>query len=348
MIWTDVIQFGLFIFGGALALFMLVYHLGWSEIVSLNQIEVKGLPFDKMRMIDLTTPFEDPTLRYTMWVALFAMPFQNFTAFGVDQLNTQRMFCCSSEKEAKKAMCWSSVSILITVLMMAVGAGLYAWYQVNVPPAEIAESFKKTNNVFPTWITMELPIGVSGLILAGAFAAAISSLDSILAALSQTSLSVIFGREKLESIGESKQMVKLSRVAVCVWGIILTVAALIMWMIYDKNPDSDLIGLAFGMVAYTYGPILGILLAALLPYKSSITGLVIGTFLSILMVAWFRPELPIILESLDSLSLDINFSKVAESIVNSRPQLSSVWFFPINASLTLFTALLLGGLKRRD
>lgn len=349
VIWTDVIQFGLFIFGGALAFFILVYNLGWSEIVDLNQIEVKGIAFDKMRIIDLTTPFTDPTLKYTMWVALFAMPFQNFTAFGVDQLNTQRMFCCSSEKEAKKAMCWSSVSILITVLMMAVGAGLYAWYQVNIPPAEIAASFeKKTDFVFPTWITMELPIGVSGLILAGAFAAAISSLDSILAALSQTSLSVIFGREKLESLGDSKRMVKFSRVAVFIWGVILTVSAIVMWYIYEQNPDSDLIGLAFGMVAYTYGPILAILLAAILPYKVSIKGLILGTVVSVLLVAWFRPELPIIIESLANFSNSIDFKAIAAKVIDSRPKLASEWFFPINAGLTLFTALLLGGFKRRD
>jgi len=94
VIWTDVIQFCLFIFGGLLAFGMLVGQLGWSEIVGLNQVTVDGVEVNKLRWLDFTTPFEDPKLRYTMWVALLAMPFQNFAAFGVDQLNTQRMFCC--------------------------------------------------------------------------------------------------------------------------------------------------------------------------------------------------------------------------------------------------------------
>ena len=94
-------------------------------------------------------------------------------------------------------------------------------YQVNEPTGELATLFEKSNNVFPTWITMEVPTGVSGLILAGAFAAAISSLDSILAALSQTSLSIIYGRERLEEEGKGKEMVSLSRIAVCIWGVIL-------------------------------------------------------------------------------------------------------------------------------
>ena len=329
VIWTDVIQFCLFIFGGMLALCILVSQLGWDQIGELNQVVVDGSPKDKLRWLDFTTPFQEPGLRYTMWVALIAMPFQNFTAFGVDQLNTQRMFCCGNIKDARKAMCWSSVSILVTVLMLAVGAGLFAWYQVHEPAGDIALSFQESeNNVFPTWITMEVPRGLSGLILAGAFAAAISSLDSILAALSQTSLSVIYGREKLEAEGKGVEMVRLSRIAVCIWGVILTVAGLGLWAVYKRNPDSDLIGLAFGMVAYTYGPLLGVLLAAILPLRADTKGLVWGTLLSVILVSWFRPELPLILEA-------SGFIEWSEWVVSARPKLASEWFFPLNASITL-------------
>ena len=58
--------------------------------------------------------------------------------------------------------------------MLAVGAGLFAWYQKFSPDAELAAQFAANSNyVFPTWIVHEVPMGVSGLILAGAFAAAI-------------------------------------------------------------------------------------------------------------------------------------------------------------------------------
>ena len=285
VIWTDVIQFCLFIFGGVLALVLLVNELGWSQIVELNQVEVDGQDKNKLRWLDFTTPFQDPSLRYTMWVALIAMPFQNFTAFGVDQLNTQRMFCCGNIKDARKAMCWSSVSILVTILMLSVGAGLFAWYRLNEPSSLVAASFVNSNNVFPTWITMEVPAGLSGLVLAGAFAAAISSLDSILAALSQTSLSVIYGREKLEAVGKGAEMVRLSRIVVCIWGVALTLAGLGLWVVYENNEDSDLIGLAFGMVAYTYGPLLGVLAAAILPIKVETKGLIAGTIISVLLVS---------------------------------------------------------------
>ncbi|MBG7607881.1 MAG: hypothetical protein IZT59_07645 [Verrucomicrobia bacterium] len=340
VIWTDVMQFCLFVFGGLLALFLLLKGLGWSEVVALNQVVVDGVAIDKMRFLDLTAPFEKPELRYTLWVGLLAMPFQNFTAFGVDQLNTQRMFCCGSVSDARKAMCWSSVSLLITLLMLAVGSGLFAWYQQYPPEAALAAKFAESpNNVFPAWIVREVPVGLSGLILAGAFAAAISSLDSILAALSQTSLSVIYGQERMEEEGQGARMVKISRIAVLIWGVILTLAGLLLWEIYRRNDDSDLIGLAFGMVAYTYGPLLGVLLAALIPWRVSGRGLVVGTTLSVLLVAYFRPELMSILEMIGQKDL-------AKALIESRPKLASEWFFPINALITLACGLGGGFFKR--
>lgn len=341
VIWTDVMQFCLFIFGGLLALFLLVKGLGWSDIVAQNQVIIDGVQTNKMKWLDLTTPFENPTLRYTLWVGLIAMPFQNFTAFGVDQLNTQRMFCCGNVKDARKAMIWSSVSLCITVLMLAVGSGLFAWYKINQPSAELTAKFAADpSNVFPAWILREVPRGLSGLILAGAFAAAISSLDSILAALSQTSLSVIYGQKKMQSDRDGKRMVFISRIAVLIWGIILTVAAACLWLIREQNQDSDLIGLAFGMVAYTYGPLLGILLASLIKLKVNAGGLIVGTILSMSLVAWFRPELVSILELM-------NKKELAEAIINSRPKVASEWFFPLNALLTLGSGLIAGAIFGR-
>lgn len=341
VIWTDVMQFCLFIFGGLLAMFLLVKGLGWSEIVSLNQVVVDGAVIDKLRFLDLTSPFDKPELRYTLWVGLLAMPFQNFTAFGVDQLNTQRMFCCGNVRDARKAMCWSSVSLLITLLMLAVGSGLFAWYRQFPPEAALAAKFADSpNNVFPAWIVREVPVGLSGLILAAAFAAAISSLDSILAALSQTSLSVIYGQDRMEEEGQGPRMVKISRIAVLIWGGLLTLAALLLWIIYRQNEDSDLIGLAFGMVAYTYGPLLGVLLAALIPWRTSGVGLMVGTFLSVIFVAYFRPELISILEI-------VNLNCLAEILIESRPKLTSEWFFPVNAGVTLTCGLIGGFLKKR-
>ena len=121
---------------------------------------------------------------FTLWVAIIAVPFQNLSAFGVDQLNAQRMFCCRNAGDARKAMIASSGALILTFLMLLVGTALFAYYEpMRTAGTEPSIFTKDTNSVFPVWIVTELPVGLRGLILAGIFAAAISSLDSILAAL---------------------------------------------------------------------------------------------------------------------------------------------------------------------
>jgi SSS family transporter len=334
VIWTDVIQFGVFVLGGLLALGWLVGHLGWDQIAALNHSAIgpDGQTIDKMRIFDFTFPWDDKMLNYTFWVGVLAMPFQNLAAFGTDQLNAQRMFCCGSEKDARKAMLWSSVSLVTTLLMLAVGSGLFAWYQVNgLTPSEAEAFAKDPNNVFPVWITTVLPVGLTGLILAGAFAAAISSLDSVLAALSQTTLSAVLGRDRMESEEGSARMVRLSRIMVVIWAVLLSGVSIWLAGEHEKASNKNLIDLAFGMVAYTYGPVLGILLAAILPGRKSFGGVILGVVVSVALVAWMRPELPSLLSAL---------GLPTAWLVDLSPQIAFPWMYPINAAITLLCAML--------
>ncbi len=341
VIWTDVIQFGIFIFGGLLAFGWLVGHLGWENIVQINSHAAgpDGTTIDKMRIFDFALPWDKPLVNFTFWVGIIAMPFQNLAAFGTDQLNAQRIFCCGSANDARKAMVWSSVSMLITILMLAVGSGLFAWYQIKgLSPDEAAMFAENSNFVFPVWITTVLPPGLTGLILAGAFAAAISSLDSVLAALSQTSLSAFYGREKLEQEGDGKTMVARSRMMVVVWAVVLSGFAVLLSYGYADSENKNLIDLAFGMVAYTYGPLLGVLVAAILPGKRNLTGLYIGVTLSVLVVAWVRPELRQLLAALGA-------DDFAAWLADTRPKIADPWFYPINAGITLLGACIPWGRK---
>lgn len=394
VIWTDVVQFFLFVGGGLVALIWLICGTdgGWKAIAEANHnaevIEfvadggakeertiylvkseagdqrtvslaagtvgivsvVEGqarivkedggvIPAtlkkrDKMRLLDLR--FVDPETKqyliFTLWIALFAMPFQNFAAFGTDQLMAQRMFCCKDSKDARKAIVWSSVSQLITVLMLLVSAGLYAWYQQRaLSESEFGHFVEDNNNVFPVWITSVLPVGLAGLLIAAAFAAAISSLDSILAALSQTTLSAVLGRERFEHDAGSKQMVWYSRLTVIGWGIALVGVAILLNVVYQMG-EKNLIGFAFRMVAYTYGPMLGILMLAILPVRWCVRGIVVGTILSVGLAAVVLPDIYNLLNA-------VGFSGAKPPTDFPFP-----WFFPLNAAITFFCGWIFGNL----
>ena len=82
---------------------------------------------------------------------------------------------------------------MIPALMLLVGAGLFAFYTLiplSPDPASLVE--EKGNRIFPVFIISEMPSGVRGLLIAGSLSAAISNLDSILAALAQISVTVFY------------------------------------------------------------------------------------------------------------------------------------------------------------
>lgn len=343
VIWTDVMQFGVFIIGGLIAFFWLWSSCGWGNVIDINRaVMVEGAEINKMRIFNFTS---DPAVSFTFWVAIFAMPFQNVAAFGTDQLNAQRIFCCANKEDARKAIVWSSISQVITLLMLSVGTGLFAWYTIHSPTETEAALFQEaSNNVFPVWIVTVLPIGLKGLIVAGAFAAAVSSLDSILAALSQTSLSAFYGQKYLDEHGQDASMVRKSRMLVVVWAVILSVVALALSLDYLKSSDEgkNLIDLAFRMVSYTYGPILAILIVALfserIPWAKA--SVFLGVFLSLALSAYMQDD---IYNFLEFLNLD-----TLEQIKAGRPKISYAWFYPITTLFTLMVTMLFARFGEMD
>ena len=77
--------------------------------------------------------------------------------------------------------------------MSAVGLGVWLYYQHHALTADAAAFLaEQPSRAFPYFIVHELPVGVSGLLIAGIFAAGISTLDSALAALSETTVNGIY------------------------------------------------------------------------------------------------------------------------------------------------------------
>ncbi len=366
VIWTDVMQFGLFVFGGVLALVWLISGLagGWGEFWTTAS------QFDRLNMWDARL---QANLEFTFWVAILAVPFQNLAAFGVDQLNAQRMFCCRDQKAAAKALIWSSTGQLLTLLMLMGGAALFVHYQENpftpaeaqiVFPAEtaaesvaLAESAPRIENaatgaqaaigvpgepdfVFPMWITTMLPAGVTGLILAGVFAAAISSLDSILAALSQTTLSLFYHPEdKTDEELEKLNLVTKSRLLVIMWGVILTGCTFLLYIARDGIP---ILPLAFGMTSYTVGPLLAMFLCALWN-RGTWRGLVVGTVISLTLVLFMRMDVWVLVAkagaNIDWLLALPTYARNAAGGVS--PTVFTAWAWPLTTIVTLLCGLLL-------
>jgi len=175
-------------------------------------------------------------------------------------------------------------------LMLLVGVGVWAYYQhfpehLTGQAAEAVDN--NTINVLPVFVLTEVSVGLRGLIIAGVFAAAISSLTSILAALSQTTMSAVYmPLRKIDSSqpGKQREVLFASRVWVLIWGIALCAMAFAIdayvTSMEAQGKDVPFLDLALGLASYVIGALLAAFLLAWLPLKVSGYGLIWSAALS--------------------------------------------------------------------
>ncbi|HOR27973.1 MAG TPA: hypothetical protein PLG73_08145 [Candidatus Sumerlaeota bacterium] len=275
VIWTDVIQFGVFLFSSLLMMLIVLWEFPPTGVVSPGL--VFNLAWEEGKFHWLNFEF-DLTQSYTVWAGLIASTIGGLAAYGTDQMLVQRLFCCRDPREARKAIIWSSAGQIMMVICLLTGVGLWAYYQrsglPDTPNAwEATQIAENTNRLVPVFIKFRMPWYLGGIMVAGIFAAAISSLDSILAALAQQTLAWTRGRRG-EQQGDARE-IALSRLYVILWAIVLCGMATVFQMLIVRELSSAeasgtfgsglLIELALAVVGYTSGGILGFFLLALVP-----------------------------------------------------------------------------------
>ena len=195
--------------------------------------------------------------------------------------------------------------------------------------------------IFPIWIVMALPVGLSGLILAGVFAAAISSLDSILAALSQTTLSLFYHPERCNIRLSERQLMTRSRLLVVGWGVALTSFTLLLAV---AREDIPILSLAFGMITYTIGPLLGLFLCAMIG-RGSFRGLLIGSLISFVAVMFVQTDIWVLLIKAGFVSAESLGTLFTYELNSSGNSVASVycfaWMWPLTCLITLTAGLLI-------
>jgi Na+/proline symporter len=130
-------------------------------------------------------------------------------------------------------------------------------------------SLNDTNYILPYFILHEIPIGIIGLIVAGIFAAALSSIDSELNALATISIVDWYKRLDTKDRGE-KWYLKSSRITTVLWGLLATVAALAL------GETRSIIELVNKIGSYFYGSILGVFVLLLWVKRANGAGALSG------------------------------------------------------------------------
>jgi Na+/proline symporter len=182
----------------------------------------------KLTLVSVST---DPSKAYTLWTAVIAFTVMGIGSYGVDHDLAQRMLTCKNSREGGKAAIGAIIAGIPTVALFLV-IGLLLWVFYANPggiarEGELTYEIDDTRKIFLDFIVHEMPPGLTGLMLAGLFAAGLSSLNSALNAMSSTLVCDFL--KPLGFIRSAQHEVTVGRMGVCVWGVVLGAFACVCW-----------------------------------------------------------------------------------------------------------------------
>lgn len=276
VIWTDLIQLIIYIGGSLLAAYELLHLIpgGWNQVVA--QASAAG----KLQLFSFKWDFSVP---FTFWAGLIGGTFLTMASHGTDQLMVQRLLTCRNESESKKALILSGFVVLFQFsLFLLIGVMLYVYYQAF----PLTNALTSNDQIFPLFIIHQLPHGISGLVIAAIFAAAMSNLSGSLNSLASSTV-LDFYQPFFKGRVTDEYLLKLSRWLTAGWGLVLVAIAII------SSGVKSVFTAGLTIASLVYGPMLGAFLLGLLTRKTHQTGIMIGMSgsLLIMLLIWWKTNL---------------------------------------------------------
>jgi SSS family solute:Na+ symporter len=269
VIWVEVVQLGIYIAGAVAAAIVLIYSIdgGLATASSL------ATQFGKYSLFDFTL---DYTRTYTFWSGLLGGCFLTMSTHGTDQYLVQRYLCTDRPRKAIIALLTSGAIVLAQFIgFLFIGILLFAFYHPftdagYASAASTAFPFTGGDRVFPDFITKYMPTGLSGLVVAAIFAAAMSSSLNSIAATAVNDLYKPFRPAR-----DDKHYLKVSHVLTLVWGIVQIGVALLV-----RNQPGSALSQALSVASLINGPILGVFLVGTFLRRVSQPPALIGMLVS--------------------------------------------------------------------
>lgn len=270
VVWNDVIQLIIYLVGAGLAFFTILERIpgGWGEVVSI------AAPQQKLQFLDFGFALNLP---YTFWAGLIGGSFITFATHGTDQMMVQRYLSCGDKRGSQIAVIVSGVVVFFQFLLfLVIGVMLFGFYQ-HFP---LEQELQQVDRIFPIFIVQELPPGISGLVVAAVFAAAMSTLSSSLNSLASSSVNDLYKNYFVRGAPD-RHYLNASRVFTLLWGIVLIGISLLA-----RNWGQVLeVGLTISSI--TMGGVLGIFLLGIwttrIRQSAALFGIIAG-LLSMLFV----------------------------------------------------------------
>ena len=260
---SDILQIIVYLGAGIAVLVYLYLSLSqdFSTLYqSLNEAE-------KLKYIDFELSFTNEG-KFNIFSLLTGYMLLNIAAFGLDQDLAQRVLSCKNKKEASWSLYGATIlSIPVSMLFLSIGLLLFLYYQEHT----ISQKFAGEGiTIFMYYILNEMPNGLKGFVTIGAIAAALSSTNSVLGAMSSVAIEDIYRpyKNKKTSLVDELHFVKVARNLVLVFALALSLMAIFSFLVHI-NSNIPLISFALGVMAYAYSGLLGVFGSALFTRRGS-------------------------------------------------------------------------------
>ena len=283
VIWTDAVQFGLFLAGGLFALFYIPTLIDGGWQVALQTATEAG----KLRWLNTDFTFTAP---FNIWMGVIGGTVMVLSTHGAEQLIVQRVLACGSVADGRKALILSAVLIFpLFLIFLLVGVMLWVFYQghpFQIPLPEGRPGIKSFDFIFPVFMMTEVPHVLRGCLIVAILSAAMSSISSAITSLASVS-TMDFVKQMVRGRDE-EYFLQFSKYSSVFWAGVLVLTA---WLTREVT---FVLNAAFSLRGLTSGALLGGLILALFWRKVGSRAAMIGMTTSLLAmnVIYWPPNIP--------------------------------------------------------
>jgi Na+/proline symporter len=277
VIWTDAVQFALFLIGG---LFTLVYiptliDGGWAGVLA------EAAAGGKLRWLDTQFALALPGKTFNIWMGVIGGTFVTLSSHGAEQLIVQRVLACKSVRDGRKALVLSATLILpLFLIFLLAGVMLWVYYQHVAPAIPLPETrpgIKANDFIYPIFMLTAVPHWLRGFLIVAILSAAMSSVSSALTALASVS-TMDFVHPLLGGTRDEGFYLRFSKASTVFW------AAALMLVAYLSREVLFVLNAAFSLRGLTSGALLGALILVVIWRRGFSGPVVLGMVISLLVM----------------------------------------------------------------